>query len=502
MSRYSDLYNSNVKSSSFIELTTKINLLNIGDLSQTDIVNETFRLKKVFSYLIEVLKSIDPELLPVAVWSPFPQYCVDANTYLTAFLSSNAIQHLQAANNSIDNLLNLFRPYMIQKGRTKSLMENIFVTTQQNLQSFIDNLTSKSDLTTAQLEQVLLKANQDSQLITQVKDNIQSVKIDLIGEDGDTGLLAAVAAAQNEILAMEADIESLHDKLLVGKDGELSVEKIIESSLESIRSRRSEIRKLKIEIEEEVKELQEFYIKVFGKLNDEDERAGGLSEEISTRLKQLRDLEFSNKLRYEALLEQIESLLPGATSAGLASAYSEMKLSYEKPIIIFGRLFYVAIGLLILVSVYSIFEVNAVNNIAQSTTDLAVTTATKESWDIFAKSMIKKLPLFGALIWFAFFVSKRRSESQRLQQEYAHKEALAKSYDSYKKQIEAIDSEDRELQKEFIEKMVEAIAFNASQTLDGNHGDKHPIQSLFDQLSDKIEGKISVTEFLDFFKRK
>jgi hypothetical protein len=84
-----------------------------------------------------------------------------------------------------------------------------------------------------------------------------------------------------------------------------------------------------------------------------------------------------------------------------------------------------------------------------------------------------------------------------LQQEYAHKEAFAKSYESYKKQLESLPGSDTEpLQKELIAKAIDAIAFNASSTLDGKHRDKMPLEQAIDVLTD---GKNQ--SFLDRFQK-
>ena len=68
----------------------------------------------------------------------------------------------------------------------------------------------------------------------------------------------------------------------------------------------------------------------------------------------------------------------------------------------------------------------------------------------------------------------------RLQQEYAHKAAIAESYVSFKEQIDKIKTQSSEdyasLTKQLLETAISAIAFNASSTLDKKHSGKLPIQ--------------------------
>ena len=115
---------------------------------------------------------------------------------------------------------------------------------------------------------------------------------------------------------------------------------------------------------------------------------------------------------------------------------------------------------------------------------LSISFMSHETLEAILKSMLLKLPFIAPLIWMAVFASIRRSQYERLQQEYAHKEALAKSYESYKKQLEALLTTEREpLQKELINKAIEAISYNASQTLDGKHRDKMPLEHALDVLA-------------------
>ena len=101
--------------------------------------------------------------------------------------------------------------------------------------------------------------------------------------------------------------------------------------------------------------------------------------------------------------------------------------------------------------------------------------------------LIYRLSVLAPLVWLTFFVSKRLSEAQRLKQEYAHKEAVAKSYESFKQQIDKLnlDAEKDLLIKILLKTSIEAIGFNPSKTLDKKHGDKPPLLSIFGYRGDK-----------------
>ena len=89
------------------------------------------------------------------------------------------------------------------------------------------------------------------------------------------------------------------------------------------------------------------------------------------------------------------------------------------------------------------------------------------------------------------FFSKRRSEYSRLEQEYAHKKAIAKSYLSFKKQIDNLQSIDPEMTKSLLETAIHAIGFNAAETLDKNHGEDPTIKNVIDGVSKPLRNNNS-----------
>jgi hypothetical protein len=338
--------------------------------------------------------------------------------------------------------------------------------------------------------------------IDTISQNINELKITLFGDDDDpesVGLSKEIEELHSQAESKFDEIETYHSRLLEDVPKQDSIKTEIENARESILEEKTNVVTLVGDVEKEIKDLTEFYIKIFGKLNDDDEVAGGLSEEITTRLAILRELEVSNKIRYDAVVEEIQSLLPGATSAGLATAYKDMKESFTGDIKWFGRVFYLSIGLLIVLSFLS--AITFTINPSEDGYQFVYEVIKFGSFDEAFRVNLFKLPLYGALIWLVFFASKRRSEAQRLQQEYAHKEALAKSYGSYRKQLEDLDVKDKELQKDFIKKTIDAITYNASQTLDGSHGDNHPAKDLVEKVLDKFP-TISLEEFKSLFTRK
>jgi hypothetical protein len=106
-------------------------------------------------------------------------------------------------------------------------------------------------------------------------------------------------------------------------------------------------------------------------------------------------------------------------------------------------------------------------------------------WNVTVRAFLYKIPFVAPLIWLAMFSSARRSQYERLQQEYLHKEALARSYESYKKELIDLDTGSEEMLKALIGKAIDTISYNASITLDGKHVESTPATKILDKI--KIE---------------
>jgi len=90
-------------------------------------------------------------------------------------------------------------------------------------------------------------------------------------------------------------------------------------------------------------------------------------------------------------------------------------------------------------------------------------------------SAFARTPIALPIIWLAYFAAKRRNENRRLEEEYAHKEAIARSYFSFKQQVEKLDAEQSNaLSAKLLEAAISSVSRNASQTLDKDHDDKLP----------------------------
>ncbi|MBD9400826.1 hypothetical protein [Comamonas sp. CMM02] len=268
----------------------------------------------------------------------------------------------------------------------------------------------------------------------------------------------------------EQAISDFYKSLLVGPDSKAL---IIGQYARDSQKINSELNDLRDRYLEQSREIENYSQLVLG-TDDGGEKKDGLKHLIEKSIIDLNNYEKDSKRRRDTIVNQIESLLPGATSVGLAIAYKKLKDSFDSKIQNYTKVFYLAltvlfVSALIMVVDFSFkpwsFKIDKSNN-----------------WDEMLRMLLVRIPILIPIIWIAVFSATRRSQYERLQQEYAHKEALASSYEGYKKQLQDLKVDSNDLQKELIAKSIDALSYNASKSLDGKYIEKTPFSHLIENI--------------------
>lgn len=134
-----------------------------------------------------------------------------------------------------------------------------------------------------------------------------------------------------------------------------------------------------------------------------------------TRLAQL-DQQSADRLKI------IESLLPGATSAGLASAFNKRRQQFDRSH--WQLLFFASIvGLLAL----AILEFSFLPQVGTL------------NWEAFMVSLARRLPIALPLIWLAIHSSHRGALAQRIEEDYGFKETVASSFEGFRREMAELE---------------------------------------------------------------
>jgi DNA repair exonuclease SbcCD ATPase subunit len=246
----------------------------------------------------------------------------------------------------------------------------------------------------------------------------------------------------------------------------------------------SEYDELIAQIKKSRLDIDDGRLKIFGKTNEDGKEVKGYIHNIEEVKERIKTFLEDQEKKFKAQFDQIESLLPGATSAGLAEAFQKQKESYKWPVLIWSGIFIVVMAFMTGCSVYLFYHQFLANSGKNGSGDLTSALI----------SILNDLPFFIPTIWLAVFASKQQSQYKRLQQEYAFKEINAKSFHGHKKQIEELMNQghsDAELLSKLIVQLVAITSQNPSETLDSNaHNDSPPLFKLIDGFIPKFKRKV------------
>ena len=108
-----------------------------------------------------------------------------------------------------------------------------------------------------------------------------------------------------------------------------------------------------------------------------------------------------------------------------------------------------------------------------------------------------RLALTAPFIWLGWFSARQHGFTSRLREDYAYKEASAKSFEGYKREAKEVDPE---MLKKLLEQAIKNLGDNPIRIYDGKNNHPSPTHELFDSImkDDKSFGKLK--KFLSLFK--
>lgn len=460
-----------------IGITENISIVNT-DNEAVDSTQDFARLIKVITYIDEAIKSIDSELVPLTLWSECKNHCISCKPSVEEAVNTRTEATILTANNQVDILISKLAPYFQDSLVKIKALKPAFNAYIKYITNQLDAYKKKNDDLMKELEEKLTTSSDINNELHGYKENLSKLYSELVvGTDEETSLQEKLRGLEQTIDEQHSKIDGFYSSLLVDEG---SIKSKIEEAQELIITTNLETQQISDDLSEKLSELKDFHKKIFGEPNAEGDVENGLKFEINERKNNLDSLITTQTNQYQAIKANIESLLPGATSAGLASAYHDLSVSFVKPITIYTRLFFLSIVVLLGLALYFTNQNAILTDVPTATSDITIF----KDIGIF---LLQRLPIVLPVIWLAIFASKRRSEAERLKQEYAHKEALAKSYQSFKLQIEELDGENKEpLLEKLLAVAIDTIATNASSTLDKKHGDNTPLIGVFDKTIDRL----------------
>ena len=203
--------------------------------------------------------------------------------------------------------------------------------------------------------------------------------------------------------------------------------------------------------------VQNFYDKIYG---NEEKKITALSEDLDKRLENLKNVE-----------ERAKSVIGLSSEAGLAGGFVVKGKEAKK-----GQIISIIVFVLVVLAIFGfnfyLFDKADFLNM---------------KWDTF----LFKLLINAPLIWIATIANINLNRFSKLEQEYSHKEALAKSYERYKTEIQELEklgvTGSEELKLKLLEINLEAFKVNPAESSDK----AKPDFSIWDLIKNKSDGKPS-----------
>lgn len=465
MSRWIDKYNSSQFLLKWELFKKNVSEFDIDSISNDDILIDYARLKKAITYIDSILTLIDPELCRENILNngAIINSINYAISYFNNFQNNQNFSYIQNTNQYIDECIDYLKklPIALPKISKKSVSD------------MVDNYNSA-------IEKALEKIN--LQEIENSANKIYDLKTKLI--DNDDSINNNIQEKFENIKEKYNEICKFYNKTLVDeKDYTSTKTEILEANKEILNTRN-----YASEINEKLKKLDNFYTKIFGKLSvEQNKRIGGLNQELETRLNLLTELENKHKIQYKAFVDEIKSLLPNATSVGLAKAFSDEKNKFKDRVQYWNRIFIGSIIAMIVVALMSIGFLDISWSNPMKWINFQALKNSVTDYSIMLSNLIFRIPLYAPLIWLATYASIRRNECQRLEQEYTHKETFANSYSSYKEQIKEMGKNNQELSEKLLNSIIDTISYNASKSLNKKHSDETISQNTINELKELLK---------------
>ena len=249
------------------------------------------------------------------------------------------------------------------------------------------------------------------------------------------GALAKIAAAESRVSSMVETIDSTNASAsemraqaeasardAAASAGATATAKArSEAIANDLRERQPEIAQLRASAESDGKEIGETKnaakaaATALKKLAEESEQ---VDERLLSYRKELETLIISAK----AQLAAIEGLLPGATSAGLASAFDARRGTFGRPSKRWQWIYILSVVAIAVVAGSSVWHTLLGGGVTLT-------------WNELLRMWLSRLPVVGALIWLALHSGRESALAKRLEEDYGYKAAIAASFQGFHKQM-------------------------------------------------------------------
>ena len=194
------------------------------------------------------------------------------------------------------------------------------------------------------------------------------------------------------------------------------------------------------------------------------------ANEASARLKAYEEEIQKQGTAFVQMHAKLESLIPHATSVGLASAFHIQKARFSKTQPYWLGLFVAAIVLLLAAAFYGL-------------------PATNDSWDSILRHFVNRLPIVAPLVWLAIYAGHHYNMALRMEEDYAFKEAVSTAFEGYKREMLGIPAREGSFDNPLVtlcENVLRALAERPGRIYEGRTEVVTPLTPVGTMLKDTV----------------
>ncbi|WP_419616408.1 hypothetical protein, partial [Thiolapillus sp.] len=204
------------------------------------------------------------------------------------------------------------------------------------------------------------------------------------------------------------------------------------------------------------------------------DEAGKLRADIDARIQASQDAQQQLQALTEQAAEirkELESLLPGATAAGLAAAYKKTKDEISDRMDTLFTKFWLGLGALIGTLVLG---------------HVLLPPLPTELGPLMLQ-VLSRAMLASPAVWFTWVVVRQYTYLSRLHTDYGFKEAVATSFEGFRRMMEELDEADnKDLTAALSIKAIDIIGSDPDRLGSRHHGDDSPWSHVLKTLSGRL----------------
>jgi len=150
------------------------------------------------------------------------------------------------------------------------------------------------------------------------------------------------------------------------------------------------------------------------------------AEELGKRVEELEATLTALQAKSSETLHDIQSLLPGATSAGLAAAFDSRSKTFGPKQKAWERVFIVSLACLLGIALLGVFAGGGFH---------------ASDWQEIVRALVARLPLLVPVVWLALHSANQASVARKMGEEYAFKAATSIAFEGYRRQMTEVNKD-------------------------------------------------------------